>query len=100
MTVEIAARELKATAWLEGHELSNLIHEFRRSVRRESHHLELVTVVVKSEVLGDRSVKHAERVRIGDLVQQPDLISGADCRRGADEIPEAVDCTDGRVIER
>ncbi len=71
----------------------------RVAVRREAHHLPLVSVVREAEVLGQRGVEHPERVREEDAVEHLDRAAAADRGEGRAEVAEAVDREDRRLLE-
>ena len=60
---EIFSRKSEVSVRLESDELSELLCKRGRAVRSETHHLELVAVVRKTQMLRDCGVQHAERMR-------------------------------------
>src|SRR5205085_10941563 len=57
---EIFSRQLEISARLQRHQFSNFVDELRCAVWREPHHLELIPVIRKSDVLCHCCVQHAE----------------------------------------
>src|SRR5215469_2165921 len=55
--------ELKASAVLHLHQLAQLVNEHRPAIWSQAHHLELVAVSVKPEILSHRGVQDTKRVR-------------------------------------
>ena len=73
---------------------------FGCAVRREPHHLVLVAIVGKAEILGQRLIEDAERMREIDAAVDTDVAALARSPGGAGEIAEAVDRDDHRLVER
>ena len=88
------------TARKQVHELADLVDVVRHAVGREAHDLELVAVLHEPEVLRHRQVHNPQRVRKERAIDDLDLGAPADRPRRADEVAEAVDRADGRVLER
>src|SRR6185503_262656 len=65
---EVRQVEAKLPASVNVHELAQLVGEARFTVRRESHHLELVAVLRESKKLGDRQVQQPERMWKEDAI--------------------------------
>ena len=70
-----------------------------RAVGSQAHHLVLVAIGREPQVLGDREVEEAERVGEVDAIEPVERCPAADGPRGADEVAEAVDGADGRLLE-
>src|SRR6266566_3173815 len=70
------------------------------SVWGQAHDLELVTIAEESQMLRDGRVKHPQRVREADLVQNFEAVIFAKREGCADEITETVERTNGGLLER
>ena len=82
------------------HDPAHLVQIPRLAVRREPHHLVFVAVMRKAEILRQRLVKDAERMRKIDPILHLDSGPATDAPRGAGEIAEAVHRHDHRLLER
>ena len=98
--LEVREIELEAAGVADAHERADLAREAGLAVRREAHHLELVSVLGKAEVLRDGEIQHAERMREIDASADADPRAVEDAPRRADEVAESVDRTDGGAVER
>ena len=81
------------------HDLAHLTHKCRLAVGREPHDLVLVAVMGKAEVLGERLVEDAERVRKEDTPLNPDVGALPHAPGGAAEISKTVDGDDDGLLE-
>ena len=72
----------------------------RLAVRREPHDLVLVAVMRKAEILRQRLIEDAERVREIDPPFDRNLSALADAPRGAREVAKTIDRHDDRLLER
>jgi hypothetical protein len=61
--IEVRQIQLEPALWQQTHNLVHGIQVYRFSIGREPHDFVLVTVIGKSEILGDRLVKGAKRMR-------------------------------------
>src|ERR1044071_5745078 len=96
---EILQVESIRSARLEPDDAAHRIEMRRLSVRREAHDFVLVAVMRKAQILGQRLIEDAERMRKKDLAVDGKRWSGACAPRAAGEIPEAVHRDDGRLAK-
>src|SRR4029077_11138181 len=71
----------------------------RLAVRGKAHDLELVAVLREAEILRDREIQQAERVRKEHATIDLQCGSADTSPRRADEIAEAVNRTDSGIVE-
>jgi len=89
MMAEIFEVELVAIAQM--HDLAHLGHARGRAVGRKPHHLVLVAVMGKAEILRERLVEDAERVREMHPPLNRDARAASHAPGGTGKIAEAVD---------
>ena len=92
--------ELEQSSVLQPHQPADGVYEVWFSVWRQAHDFELVTVAQESQMLRDGRVKHPQRVREADLVQNFEAVIFAKREGCADEITETVERTNGGLLER
>jgi hypothetical protein len=95
---EVREVQLETAIVAQVHERFDLANVARLAVRAEAHDLELVAVVRKPEVLRDRQVEQAERVRKEHVAVDRHAWAGDAAPRGADEVAEPVDRADRRFV--
>src|SRR5712691_3416969 len=97
---EIGEVEGEGAVALERDEPAHSVEKRRRAIGRKPHHLVLVPVIRKTEILGERLVENAERM--GEMHPALDSeLAPPPYRPGrAREITEAVDRHHGRFLER
>ena len=85
--------KVKTATILQPHDFAHLVQEDWLAVGGKSHHLVLVAVMRKAEILGHRLVEHPERVRKMHTVFDVDhgAATGAPC--GRREVTESVQST-------
>ena len=71
----------------------------RFPVRRQAHHLVLVAVFLEAEILRDRQVEHAERVREEHAIEHVEPAAAPVRNRDADEVAEPIDRATGGLGE-
>src|SRR6266511_4404221 len=71
----------------------------RLAVWREAHDFELVAELVEAQILSDRQIKQAQRMREECPLQNFEPRTAADRRGRADKIPKAVNRAHGGVFE-
>ena len=97
---EVRKIELETAVVFELNERLDLAHEPRLAVRREAHHLEFVAVVGKPEVLRDGEIQQPQRVGEEHAPVDGQTRAGHAAPGRADEVAEAVDRADRRLVER
>ena len=97
---EIGEIELVCPVGLKPHDLAHGIHERRLAVGRKAHDLVLVAIVGKAQILRQRLVEDAERMRKIHPPVDGDVLALADAPGGAGEIAEPVDRNDDGLLER
>ena len=97
---EIGEIERKGAILCQFDDLAHRLHVRRRPVRREAHHLVLVAVIGKAEILGQSLIEDAERVREIYPTLDRDVAFPTDTPCRAGEITETVDRDDSRFLER
>ena len=79
---------------------AKFIEEFRLAVGGEAHHFVFVAEFPEAEILRERGVIHAERMRESDFAEVLHARAFAQRPHGAGEIAEAVGGKDGGTFER
>ena len=85
-----------------GHQTNDLAHGVqidRPAIGREAHHLVFVAVVRKAEILGQRLIEDAERMREVHAAVDRERAPSPHAPGCAGEVAEAVDRNDDRLIE-
>ena len=100
MVAKIGEIELVGPVRPEPHDLAHGVHERRPAVGREAHDLVLVTVMREAEILGQRLIENAERMREVNLPIQGKGRSLAGAPRGTGEVAETVDRDNDCFVER
>ena len=100
MMTKICEIELVSSVGLEPHDLAHGIHECRLAVGRQAHDLVLVAVMRKAQILRQRLIKDAERMREIHPPIDGDGLAPADppCRAG--EVAKPIDRDDDCFLER
>ncbi len=98
--LEVRQVELEPPTRQQPHQFLDLVDERRLAVWGEAHDLELVTVLVEPEILGDRQVKQPERMRKVCPLNHVQRRTAPDRPRCAHEIAEPVDGRHCRFIKR
>src|SRR4029079_12171995 len=88
---EVREVELESAVRQQAQQPLDLRNEIRRAIRGKTHDLELVAIPHESEVLRDREVEQAERVREIRALQDVQPRAAAAGPRGADEVAESAD---------
>ena len=70
------------------------------AVRRETHELVFAGVHLEARVVGEGGIQHADGVRVAKLSRQLDPVPPADPDGAGRPFPDAVECEDGRLVER
>jgi hypothetical protein len=96
---EVLQRQRKAAARRERHEAREAIGVTGGAVRRQPHDLVLVAVVREAQVLRERQVEQAERVREEHAVTHVERRAPSVPDRRADEVAKPVDRADRRLVE-
>ena len=96
---EIRKIELKAPVRLKPHDLAHGIQERRLAVRREPHDFVLVAIMRKAQILRERLIEDAKRMRKKHASIDGDVGAPADPPGSAGEIAEAIDRDNDRLIE-
>ena len=97
---EVAQVELEGAVVLELHDLPHRVDEARLAVGREPHHLVLVAVVREAEILRQRLVEDAERMREVDAAVDREMRRPRPTpQRALREVAEAVDRDADRLVE-
>src|SRR5215475_6901317 len=91
--------EARLSVLPEQHDLAEFVLELRLAVRSEPHHLVLVAVFPKAQVLRDRRVEETERVREGDRSGNRQFLVTAYAPHRAGEISQSVDRQQRRLVE-
>src|SRR5580765_7449275 len=88
---EIRKVKTQVAGFVYVHELPDFLDERRVAVRRESHHLELVSVFGKTEELRDRQIQETQRMREEHAILDGQARTTSNTTGRADEIAEAID---------
>src|SRR5262245_46874915 len=91
---KIGEIELKCAIRPEPNDLAHRLHEGRPAIGREAHNLVLVAVMRKAQILGQRLIEDAERMREIDPPTIGDVTALADAPGRAGEVPESIDRND------
>ena len=97
---EIGEVERVRPVWMKSHDLTHGVHGVRLPVRGKAHDLVLVAIMGKAEILRQRLIKDAKRMRKIDAAIDADVFALASSPGGAGEIAKAVDGEDDGRIER
>src|SRR5262249_9302168 len=97
---EVREVQLEATARQQSYELPEVGDGIGPAGRRQAHHLEFVSVLRESQVLGDREVQEAKRVGEERPSDHLETRSAAGGPRRADEIAETIQCADRSLVKR
>ena len=101
MVAKILEVELEGAVGQERHDLAHGIEVRRLAIRRKPHHLVFVAIMGKAEILRQRLVEDAERMRkIHAAVLPRDRSPLPDAPSRTGEIAEAVDRNDHGLLER
>src|SRR5262249_33233596 len=92
--------ELEAAAIRQFDDLAHLAETSGRPIGRQAHDLVFVAVMRKSQVLRQRLVKDAERMREMDPALDPGVAATPDAPGGAGEVAKPVDRDDRGFLER
>ena len=82
------------------HDLAKFLEEFRLAIRGEAHHFVFIAKFPEAEILRQRRVVHAERMRERDFAEHLHARAFADRPHGARKIAEAVGGEHGGAFER
>ena len=88
---EVAEIQLESAIGLGRDHLPQLVGLRWLAIGRESHHLVFIAVFGEAEVLRDRGVKQAQRMRIMNALKNIDRIATADGEHRRDKIAKAID---------
>src|SRR5690349_18176250 len=80
-------------------QLPHLRQEARLAVCSEAHHFVLVSVFWKTEVLRERRIEQAERMRKADRAESVEVVTAAHAPHHAGEIAEAIDGDHGSFVK-
>ena len=97
---KIGEIELVSTIGSKPYDLSHGVHECRLAIGREPHDLVLVAVMRKAEILRQRLIKDAERMREIHASVDGNGFAPADPPGSAGEIAEAIDRNDDSFVKR
>ena len=92
--------QTELAAVLSSHDLPELIHESRLSIRRQPHDLALIAIVREAQELRGRRIHNAKRVWIFNLPQNLDRVPFSDAPHRRDKIAKAIKRQECRAIER
>ena len=97
---KICEIELVGSIGSKPYDLSHGVHECRLAIGREAHDLVFVAVMRKAQILRQRLIEDAERMREIHASVDGDGLASADPPRSAGEVAEAVDRDDDGFGER
>src|SRR5947208_10156557 len=99
MMAEIIEVQLKPSIIHQPDDVAHRRHSRGCAIGRQAHYLVLVAIVREAEVLGQRLVEDAERMREVHPPFHSYVGPAADPPSGAAEVAEAVDRNDDRLVE-
>ena len=100
MMAKMVKVQAERATFFEAHDLPHFGHEARLTVGCQPHHLVLVAVIRKTEILGQRLIENAQRMRKIDLVFDLDAIATADAPGRTGKVAKAIHRHGHRLFER
>src|SRR5438105_505601 len=100
MMSEIVQIQLELSTREENQNIAKTVEVARLAIRSQPHHLPLLAILAKAQILRRRGIKEAEAVRVLDPVPHLQAPTLAPTNHGAHKIAEAVNREQSRPFER